>query len=197
MNVLVACEFSGVVRRAFAAKGHYAWSCDLLPSLDESLFHFEEDVTTRILKYRWDLVIAFPPCTYLASSGIHWNKKKPERQAQTEKAAEFFKMFTELDCKWAIENPVGVMSTLYRKPDQIVQPYEFGHNASKRTCLWLNDLPKLEPTGYVEPRLVDGKPRWDNQLDSGQDRSPDSLGRAQRRSITYEGIAEAMAEQWG
>ena len=89
------------------------------------------------------------------------------------------------------------MSTLYRKPDQIVQPYEFGHNASKRTCLWLNDLPKLEPTGYVEPRLVDGKPRWDNQLDSGQDRSPDSLGRAQRRSITYEGIAEAMAEQWG
>lgn len=195
MRVLAACEFSGVVRDVFRGLGHEAWSCDLLPS-DVPEYHIQGDVL-EILKEPWDLVIAFPPCTYLARSGLHWNKRVEGRQALTDSAAEFFMEFTRLDCPWAIENPVGAMSRLYRKPDQIVSPYEFGHDVSKKTCLWLNGVPKLTLGERVEPRWVDGKPRWGNQGDSGQCNVSGGKTRGQRRSITFRGIAEAMGRGWG
>ncbi len=209
MLVLVACECSGVVRRAFRAAGHEAWSCDVQASDDDSEFHIQKDVLEVLNDRDWDLVIAHPPCTYLCVSGQHWNTRKnpdgslkyPNRQAQTEKAVEFFMAFTQLQCKFAIENPICIMSTRWRKPDQIVQPYEYGHDASKKTCLWLSGLPKLQPTKIVSPRIVEhtGKKRkrWANQTDSGQNRLAPSKTRSKQRSQTYEGIAEAMAAQWG
>ena len=166
MKILVACESSGVVREAFRNKGHDAWSCDLLPADDGSKFHIKGDVLNYINE-DWDIIIAHPPCTYLCGSGIHWlkeRKKKTEeeqekerervekRKIDTEKAKEFFIKFTSLDCAWCIENPIGIMSKIYRKPDQYVQPYDFGHDASKKTCFWLNKLPCLKKTLYVEPR---------------------------------------------
>ena len=221
MKILVACESSGVVREAFRKKGHTAWSCDLLPADDGSKFHLQGNVLDYIGKNNllgdyWDLIIAHPPCTYLCGSGIHWlkeRKKKTEEEQQkerervqkrkidTEKAKEFFTIFTKLNCAWCIENPIGIMSTQYRKPNQIIQPYNFGHDASKRTCLWLNKLPLLKNTKYVEPRKVEYKDkirnRWANQTDSGQNALPPSKDRWKLRSKTYEGIGEAMAEQWG
>lgn len=197
MNVLVACEFSGRVREAFRKKGHNAWSCDLERALDGSCWHYEEDVLRCLVTGAWDLVIAHPPCTYLCSSGLHWNKRISERAEKTAEAVEFFVKFIRCAPKVCIENPVGIMSTLYQKPDQIIQPYQFGDDASKSTCLWLQGLPKLQPTNYVEPRLVDGKKRWGNQTDSGQNKLGPSEDRAALRSITYQGIADAMAEQWG
>lgn len=196
MKVLVACESSGTVRDAFIRKGHTSFSCDLLPSDDNSIFHYECDVRD-VLYQDWDLVIAHPPCTYLSVSGLHWNKRRPERAAKTEKAAEFFMMFANLKVSYCIENPVCCMSTRWRKPDQIIQPYEFGHDASKKTCLWLNDLPLLKGTEYIKPRIVNNKQRWSNQTDSGQNKLPPSKDRWKIRSKTYQGIAEAMAEQWG
>ena len=218
MKILVACESSGVVREAFRKKGHHAWSCDLLPADDGSKFHLQGNVLDIIGDDAivWDLIIAHPPCTYLCGSGIHWlkeRKKKTEeaqqkerervqkRKIDTEKAKEFFTTFTKLDCAWCIENPIGIMSRFYRKPDQYVQPYNFGHDASKKTCFWLNKLPLLKNTKYVEPRKVEYKDkirnRWANQTDSGQNALPPSKDRWKLRSKTYEGIAEAMAEQWG
>jgi hypothetical protein len=191
---------SGVVREAFRKRGHDAWSCDLLPSLDLSPFHHIGDVSS-IIDDCWDLVIAHPPCTYLSVSGLHWNKRRPDRQALTDEAAQFFMLFTRLTCKWAIENPIGCMSRLYRKPDQIVQPYNFGDDASKATCLWLNGLPALLSTRYAPGRVVEYKGktwrRWANQTDSGQNRLGPSPTRATERSKTYPGIAYAMAIQWG
>jgi len=184
MKVLVACEFSGVVREAFRKKGHDAWSCDLLPALDGSKYHHVGDVKP-VLDDRWDLVIAHPPCTYLAVSGARWWS---EREREQREAAEFFRVFTHLTCKWAIENPIGAMSTRYRKPDQIIHPWQFGHGETKATCLWLNGLPKLTPTNIVdgrEPRIHHESPGIKN-----------GMTRQQRRSITYRGIAEAMADQW-
>lgn len=195
MKILVACERSGVVRQAFRTRGHDAWSCDLAPAEDESSFHIQGDVLP-VLCSDWDMVIAHPPCTYLSVSGLHWNTRRPERAAQTESAAKFFMVFTNLCCKWAIENPVGCMSRLYRKPDQIVQPYMFGEDASKTTCLWLYGLPPLFPTRRIPGRLVNGRERWGNQTDSGQNKLAPSANRATLRSRTYEGIAEAMANQW-
>ncbi len=196
MKVLIACESSGTVREAFRKRGHDAWSCDLLPADKCSNYHIQGDVL-RHLDLGWDLVIAHPPCTYLCSSGIHWNKRRPERAGQTEQAKAFFMRFIDLDCMWAIENPIGIMSTHYRKPDQIVQPYQFGHDASKATCLWFNGLPRLKPTKLIEPRIVDGKKRWSNQTDSGQNKLPPRKDRWKIRSKTYQGIADAMAKQWG
>jgi len=196
MNVLIACESSGTVRDAFLQRGHNAWSCDLLPADDGGLFHYNCDVK-EVLYDDWDLVIAHPPCTYLSVSGLHWNKRRPERAALTEKAAEFFMLFADLKTPYAIENPVCCMSSRWRKPDQIIQPYHFGHNASKKTCLWLNELPKLEATKYISPRIVGNLPRWDNQTDSGQNNLPPSKDRWKLRSKTYNGIAQAMADQWG
>jgi site-specific DNA-cytosine methylase len=199
MRVLVACEFSGVVREAFASRGHDAWSCDLLPAADGALRHIHKDITSVLrTSIDWDIIIAHPPCTYLCSSGLHWNKRDPERQEKTEAALALVRWFLELPIEHiAVENPVGCISTRIRKPDQIIHPHQFGHDASKATCLWLKNLPALRPTGSVEPRIVSGLPRWSNQTDSGQNRLAPSADRWAERSKTYQGIADAMAEQWG
>ena len=197
MRVLVACEYSAIVRDAFRANGHYAWSCDLLPCDADPTWHHQGDVTD-ILDHDWDLMIAHPPCTYLASSGLHWNKRRPERAAQTEEAFKFVLMLENAPIpRIAIENPIGCLSTRWRKPDQIIQPHQFGHDASKATCLWLKGLPPLRPTAHISPRMFNGRPRWSNQTDSGQNKLPPSNDRWAIRSKTYQGIADAMADQWG
>lgn len=203
MRVLVACEFSGVVREAFRRRGHDAWSCDLLPAEDSQLYHIQGDVITFLNEgcdgtpKEWDLMIAHPPCTYLAVSGLHWNKKNPERAFETEKALEFVETLLSAKIeKIALENPVGCISTRIRKPDQYIQPYEFGHDASKKTGLWLKNLPPLRPTLFV-PASHHGGKRWRNQTPSGQNSLGPSKDRWKERSITYQGIANAMAEQWG
>lgn len=196
-RVLIACESSGVVREAFRRRGHEAWSADLLPADDGSEFHYQGDVE-EVLGREWDLIIAHPPCTYLCSSGLHWNKRVPGREEQTQDALRFVERLLQAPCpRIAIENPVGKIGTAIRPASQYIQPYQFGHSASKRTGLWLTGLPLLQPTFYVEPRLVNGKKRWDNQTDSGQNRLGPSADRWKERSRTYEGIAEAMASQWG
>ena len=177
MRVLVGCETSGKTRRAFAARGHEAWSCDLLPSDDNSPMHLQLDIhhVLEVMRGYFDLFIVHPTCTYLCSSGLHWNKRVPGRAALTEDAIAFAVSMMQADIqRIAMENPVGCLSTRYRKPDQFIQPYEYGHDASKRTCLWLKNLPPLQATEYVTPRYVDGKPRWANQTDSGQNRLPPS-----------------------
>ncbi len=196
MRVLVACEYSGTVRDAFIAKGHDAMSCDLLPT-DVSGPHYQGDVFD-IINDGWDLMVAHPPCTYLCSSGLHWNKRVPGRSELTEEALEFVRRLMDAPIKRiAIENPIGCIGTRIRKADQTIQPWQFGHDASKATCLWLNGLMPLRPTEIIEPRIVAGKKRWGNQTDSGQNRLPPSEDRWKIRSETYTGIAHAMAEQWG
>ena len=200
MKVLIACEFSGVVRDAFIAKGHEAISCDLLSSDGP---HYQGDVRD-VLYDGWDLMVGHPPCTYLSVSGLHWNKNNPERAQKTEDALSFVRLLMDAPIeKIAIENPVSCISTRIRKPDQIIQPYEFGHDASKRTCLWLKNLPLLvvDPINFVQGREVEynGKlvRRWANQTNSGQNKLSPSADRWKERSVTYQGIANAMAEQWG
>ena len=248
MRVLVACEFSGVVRDAFRALGHDAWSCDLLPA-EAPGPHIQGDVLQALegwvpvtftaecdpdgedwcrqmdhhpsecwcvgptmdgYEYRevggvmygrpidtphWDLMIAHPPCTYLASSGLHWNTRRPERAALTEEALAFVLALADAPIpRIAVENPIGCLSTRWRKPDQIIQPWQFGHDASKATCLWLKGLPLLQPTDV----LPGGRTaRRANQTASGQNRLGPSPTRWKERSVTYAGIARAMAEQWG
>jgi len=195
-RVLVACEYSGRVRDAFTALGHYALSCDFEPA-DALGLHYQGDVMD-VLHDGWDLMVAHPPCTYLSSSGLHWNKRRPERAQQTEDALEFVRVLLAAPIAHiALENPIGCISSRIRKPNQTIQPWQFGHDASKATCLWLKNLPLLRATGTVEPRLVDGKKRWANQTDSGQNRLPPSADRWKLRSTTYQGIADAMAAQWG
>jgi len=196
MRVLVACEYSGAVRNAFLRAGHYALSCDLLPSDSPLGDHYQGNVLD-ILDHGWDLMIAHPPCTYLCSSGLHWNKRRPERAKQTEEALDFVRLLLDAPIpKIALENPIGCISTRIRPPDQTIQPWQYGHDASKATCLWLKGLAPLRPTSFVEPRIVDGKKRWGNQTDSGQNRLPPSADRWKIRSETYSGIAEAMVSQW-
>lgn len=210
MNVLVACEYSGVVRDAFSFMGHNAWSVDYLPS-ESPGNHFQGDIRYFLEREPcWDILIAHPPCTYLSVSGIHWNNRGRGWE-KTNDALDFVKFLMDLPIdKKCIENPVSIISTHIRKPDQIIQPYEFGHDASKKTCLWLDGLPKLvpDPQQYITPRKVwiQHNPldtvgkwvyRWDNQTDSGQNKLGPSDDRAKVRSKTYEGIARAMAEQWG
>lgn len=252
MNVLVACEFSGVVRDAFRARGHNAWSCDILPpALGDGtrhdgighVFHLQGDVR-RVLRgnipadmvsdssfrrtpvlIAWDLMIAHPPCTYLCSSGLHWVKRGRieadgrHRAEHVEEALDFVRTLMDAPIpRIDIENPVGCIGTRIRKADQIIHPYQFGHDASKATAFWLKNLPKLKPTAFVEPRLVcddfrtvftygqhrcpacggeSYKPRWGNQTDSGQNKLPPTADRWALRSETYAGIAAAMANQWG
>jgi hypothetical protein len=195
LKVLIACEFSGIVRDAFAAKGHDAWSCDLLPT-ERAGKHIQMDVL-KILDDGWDMMIAHPPCTHLAVSGARWFKEKQKDGRQQQGIDFFLKLVNAPIEKIAVENPICIMNKKYKKPDQIIQPYQFGHDASKSTCLWLNGLPRLKPTQYIEPRLVDGKKRWGNQTDGGQNKLCPSEHRAADRSRTYQGIANAMAEQWG
>ena len=196
MRVLVACEYSGRVRDAFIAAGHEALSCDLLPT-DSPGPHYKGDVRD-VLYDGWDLMVAHPPCTYLSVSGMHWTTRGLRDPRLTEDALSFVKLLMEAPIhKIAIENPVSVISSRIRKPDQVVNPYEFGHDASKKTCLWLKNLPLLAPTQLVQPRVVNGKRRWGNQTDTGQNKLAPSADRWKVRSTTYQGIADAMAAQWG
>jgi site-specific DNA-cytosine methylase len=188
MKVLIACEFSGVVRRAFRAAGHNAWSCDLLPAEDRSHYHLHGDVRQYLdsvpgrVDANWDLLIAHPPCTHLAVSGARWFKDK---QAEQEDALGFVRLLMGAPVEHiAIENPISVISSRIRKPDQIIQPWMFGHGEVKATCLWLKNLPKLEPTNVVEGRVA------------RVHREPPSPDRWKNRSRTFEGIAQAMAAQW-
>lgn len=197
-KILVACECSGVVRDAFNAMPKcIAWSCDLKPCERDGSFHYQKDVR-EVLGLGWDMMIAHPDCTYLTVSGLHWNKRRPERAAMTKAALAFVQFLLDAPiAKIALENPVGCISTAIREPDQIIQPYDFGEDASKKTCLWLKGLPALKPTKYIEPRIVDGKPRWANQTNSGQNKLGPSPTRKADRARTYGGIAAAMAAQWG
>lgn len=190
MKVLVACEFSGTVRDAFLARGHEAWSCDLLPT-ERPGPHLQTDVRD-VLDEGWDLMVAFPPCTHLAVSGARWFKDK---QTEQEDALGFIRALLESRVpRIALENPVGVISTRIRKPDQIIQPWQFGHPEAKTTCLWLQFLPLLVPTNVL-PLPASG--RWSNQTPSGQNKIGPSPDRWKLRSKTYEGVAQAMASQWG
>jgi nitrogen fixation protein len=195
-RVLVACEYSGTVRDAFIALGHDAMSCDLLPT-DSPGPHYQGSVLD-ILNNGWDLMIAHPPCTYLSVSGMHWTTRGIRDPLLTEDALRFVTTLLAAPIpKIALENPVSVISSRIRKPDQIIHPHEYGHDASKKTCLWLKNLPHLVPTEHIPPRVVEGKKRWGNQTDSGQNTLVPSADRWKIRSTTYKGIAAAMAAQWG
>lgn len=204
MRVLVACEESQRVCIAFREKGHEAYSCDILEcSGGHPEWHIQDDVLKH-LNENWDLIIAHPPCTYLTvAANKYYNvekygKKAEERQKQREKAIEFFMKFTDLKCpRVCIENPIGVMSSFYCKPTQIIQPYQFGHSERKATCLWLKGLPALKPTNIVTPDIIKLKSgKTDSRLHYETLKLP-AEERAKMRSKTFEGIALAMAEQWG
>jgi hypothetical protein len=204
VKILVACEESQIVTNEFRALGHEAYSCDVLEcSGSHPEWHILGDVTP-VLKNNWDMVLAFPPCTHLAVSGAaHFEAKR--KDGRQKEGIDFFMIFANLDHvpKVSIENPIGIMSKLWRKPDQIIQPYEFGEDVSKRTCLWLKGLPLLKSTNRVAGRMVttpSGKvvERWANQCSNyGHDRTSPSPERGKIRSKTYLGIAKAMATQWG
>ena len=198
MKVLIGCECSGAVRRAFRALGHNAWSCDLLPA-DDGGQHMQGDVLD-VLELGWDLAIFHPPCTYLSVSGIHWNNRIPGRAALTDEALAFVRTLLDAPIpRVALENPVGVISTHVRKADQYIQPWQFGDPYAKKTGLWLRGLPPLRPTNVLAPerQQSNGAPRWRNQTASGQNVLGPSEDRAKLRSETYPGIAAAMAAQWG
>ena len=197
MRILLACEESQAVTKELRALGHEAYSCDILPeSGGHPEWHIQEDVV-EVLKQHWDMIIAFPPCTHLASSGAAWFEAK-RADGRQQAAIDFFMLFANHPCeKIAIENPVGIMSTKYRKPDQIIQPWQFGDGYSKKTCLWLKGLPQLEATDVVDPGEMityeSGRvmPKW--YADAWK-LSP--AERSKARSKTFPGIAHAMATQW-
>lgn len=219
MRVLVACEYSGRVRRAFHALGHDAISADFEPAEDASPYHYQGNCLDLMSRYRFDLMVAHPPCTYLSVSGMHWTTRGLRDPQMTEDALDFVQRLMDAPiAKVAIENPVSVISSRIRKPDQIISPHQFGDDASKKTCLWLKGLPLLKPTTFVPPRMIccgtevpnsdkygcpicggakAARPRWGNQCDSGQNKLGPSATRWKERSRTYEGIAAAMASQWG
>jgi hypothetical protein len=181
VRILIACEYSGTVRDAFAARGHDAWSCDLLPT-ERLGNHIHGDVLQHLHR-NWDMMIAHPPCTHLAVSGARWFKDKQVEQAE---ALDFVRRLLDAPIpRIAIENPISIISSRIRKPDQIIQPWQFGHGETKATCLWLKDLPLLTPTN-----IVDGREARIHKMPPGPDRWKD-------RSRTFEGIAQAMAQQWG
>jgi hypothetical protein len=217
VRVLVACEYSGTVRDAFIRAGHYAASCDLLPSDSPLGDHYQCDVTT-ILDHDWDLMVAHPPCTYLSVSGMHWTTRGLRDPQLTTDALAFVRLLIDAPIpRIAIENPVSIISSQIRKPDQIIQPWMFGHDASKKTCLWPKGLPSLKPTNIIEGDVYccglkvyendfygcpncngekKGKRIYANQTASGQNKLPPSPNRWKIRSETYSGIADAMANQW-
>jgi hypothetical protein len=202
VRVLVACEKSGIVRDAFLDHGHDAWSCDILPSEAFEERHLQGDVRDFIEGRGWQLLIAHPPCQFLSVSGYHWVYKRPGRLAQVETALSFFRAMLKAPIpRICVENPIGITSSRIARPTQIIQPYEFGEDASKKTGLWLKGLPLLQPTRRIPGRMVmwKGKPRerWANQTDSGQNRLGPSPTRAADRARTYRGVACAMADQWG
>jgi len=184
MRVLVACEYSGRVRNAFRSLGHEAWSCDLLDSEDESTHHIKGDCL-EVIRDGWDLMVAHPPCTHLAVSGSRWFPEKVSSGEQKEAIEFFLALARSPISRIAIENPICIMSSVWRQPDQVVQPWQFGHGETKATCFWLKGLPPLVPTKVVQGR----EPRVHHM--------PPGPNRWKERSRTYEGIAEAMASQWG
>lgn len=192
MRVLVACEESQAVTKELRRLGHEAFSCDIEPcSGGHPEWHLQEDVTP-LLKQRWDMIIAFPPCTHLAVSGAAWFEQK-RKDGRQQAAIDFFMLFVNAECeRIAIENPVGIMSTIYKKPSQIVQPYEYGHMEQKKTCLWLKGLPLLQPTSNVYAQMMELPKNKRERLHY----LPPSPERAKLRSKTFPGIAKAMAEQW-
>ncbi len=227
MRVLIGCEFSGIVREAFRARGHAAWSCDLAPAEDDSQFHLQTDLLSVVRQFSgkpWDLIIAHPPCRYISVSGMHWTTRGLRDPAETDKAIAFAEAIWDAPCsKVCIENPTSVLSTRSKlgRAKQLVQPYQYGHDASKGTRLWLRGLSPLYPlprTEWIAPRRVCkcgavyrsklhcpgcgasqsfSKPRWANQTDGGQNKLAPSAHRSADRARTYAGIARAMAEQWG
>lgn len=204
MKILVACEFSGTVREAFRRKGHDSWSCDLVSSDDNSEFHIIGDAIKVINNQKWDMIIAHPPCTRLTVTGNKWYKPEyadrfPNIHQERELAVDFFMKIASASCeKIVIENPVGIMSTRWKKPTQIIHPWQFGHEASKATCLWIKGLPKLEPTKivtrgeFVEFKSGKRMSKW--YCDAAK-LPPKERERA--RNKTFQGIADAMADQWG
>ena len=185
MRVLVACEYSGRVRDAFRRHGHDAWSCDLLECEADPRWHLQQPVE-EILDQGWDLMVAHPPCTYLAISGMWATYSGKRDPALTDQAMDFVRLLMAAPIpRWCLENPVSMISTTIRKPDQIIQPWEYGHGEVKTTCLWLHNLPKLRPTSYA-----DGREQRILKL-------PPSPDRWKERSRTYQGIADAMGDQWG
>ncbi len=211
MKILVGCEESQAVTIELRKRGHEAFSCDIIPcSGGHPEWHLQMDVFEAINLKKWDMGIFFPDCTYLTCSA-EWAYKEPPYHQKVKKgtlvgtkrkkarieAVDFVKKLWNSGIpKIAIENPVGKLSTMFKKPNQTIQPYEFGDNASKRTCLWLKGLPNLNGTKYIEPRIFGRKKYWDNQTDTGQNKLPPTKDRAKLRSKTYPGIAKAMAEQW-
>jgi len=205
MRIIVGCEFSQVITKAFREQGHEAYSCDLLPTEGNPDWHIQNDVLKH-LHENWDLAIFHPECTYLTVSGNRWmkpeyQKRFPDRPQQRKEAIEFFmKLVNAPIPKIAIENPIGIMSTVYRKPDQIIQPWQFGHPETKATCLWLKGLPKLAPTNIVTPEYIIGKKdgkkysriHYMTAKSFGKD-----INRKKERSRSYPGIGKAMAAQWG
>ena len=197
LRILLACEESQAVTKELRALGHEAYSCDILPeSGGHPEWHIQEDVV-EVLKQHWDMIIAFPPCTHLASSGAAWFEAK-RADGRQQAAIDFFMLFANHPCeKIAVENPVGIMSTKYRKPDQIIQPWQFGDAYSKRTCLWLKGLPQLQATNVVDPGEMityeSGRvmPKW--YADAWKLLPAE---RSKARSKTFPGIAHAMATQW-
>ena len=182
MRVLIACEYSATVRDAFRAKGHEAWSCDLLPTDGDARWHVQGDVFD-IITDGWDLMVAHPPCTHLSVSGARWFKDKLVEQAE---ALDFVRRLLDASIpRIALENPISIISSRIRKPTQIIQPWQFGHGETKATCLWLKNLPPL-----VSTKVVDGREARVHKMAP----SPD---RWKERSRTYQGIADAMADQWG
>lgn len=209
MRILVACEESQAVTKELRRLGHEAYSCDIIPcSGGHPEWHLQQDVIP-LLKEKWDMIIAFPPCTYLTVAGNRWfnvekyGEKALQRHRDREAAINFFLAFANADCpRIAIENPVGIMSSVWRKPNQVIQPYQYGHNARKGTCLWLKGLPELQPTNIVDPGEI--RPGG-YSVGAGADWVRDENGKILRwndprtaliRSKTYPGIAKAMAEQW-
>lgn len=198
MRVLIACEESQAVTKQFRLLGHEAYSCDIIPtSGNNPEWHLEQDVTP-LLEQHWDMILAFPPCTHLAVSGAAWFKEKIADGRQ-QQGVDFFMLFANAKCeKIVIENPVGIMSTKWRKPDQIIQPFEYGDSFSKKTCLWIKGLPKLQPTDIVDKgeqtKFKSGKsmPKWYADAFKLPPKE-----RARVRSQTFPGIAKAMADQWG
>lgn len=193
MNVLIACEESQAVTVEFRKLGHEAYSCDIEPcSGGHPEWHLQKDVR-QVLEDRWDMIIAFPPCTHLAASGAAWFAQK-RADGRQQAAIDFFMLFANHDCpRIAIENPVGIMSTVWRKPDQIIHPWQFGHTEQKSTCLWLRNLPLLTPTNDVKSQML-AKPKRERER---LHYLPPSKDRAKIRSKTFPGIAQAMAAQWG
>lgn len=202
MRVLVACEYSGRVRDAFRLRGHDAWSCDLLESEGRSDHHIQGDVSS-IISEGWDLMIAHPPCTYLSLAGNKWFKEEyshrfPDRKQKREEALDFVRTLMDAPIdKIAVENPISVISTRIRKPDQIIQPFQFGHPDRKPTCLWLKGLKKLVETNVVEPIIVRNRNGKTASAHHDAALKLPPMERFKARATTYQGIADAMAEQWG